>query len=408
MPEEAQAATGARPTHATARATTTVAGVVAALVGFTSSFAVVLAGLRAVGASDAEAASGLFALCVAMALGMLVLTWRYRLPVTLAWSTPGAAVLAGTQLSAGWSDAVGAFVVTALLLLLTAAWPGLGALVARIPAPIAHAMLAGVLLPLCLAPVLAAVDTPGFVLPGIVVWLLLLRVAPRWAVPGAFAVTLVLIVGWLIGTGRSVDGPLLPHVAWTVPTWSPAALIGIAVPLYVVTMAAQNVPGVAVMASYGYPVPWRPSMLVTGLGTLVSAPAGGHAVNLAAITAALVAGDDAGPDPDQRWRAARAVGWTYLVLAVLSAALVALVVAAPDGVVAAVAGLALLGTLGSSLRSALAPERGREAAVVTFVVAAAGVTLGGVGSAFWALAVGVVVHVLLARREPSRVPSAAR
>ena len=369
-----------------------IAGLLTALVGFTSSFAVVLAGLRAVGATPTEAASGLLALCALQGLGILWLTRRHRLPLTLAWSTPGAAVLAsGGAVAGGWPAAVGAFVVVAGLILLTALWPALGRLVAAIPAAIAQAMLAGVLLSLCLAPVRGVVDHPWIVAPAVVVWLALLRLAPRWAVPAAFATALVTI-GIDVARGSGLDGPLLPHLSWTTPAFTWAAVAGIAVPLYVVTMASQNVPGVAVMASYGYDVPWRETMLVTGVGTAVGAAAGGHAINLAAITAALSASPEAHPDPRRRWVAAHTAGWAYLALAAASAALTTFVAAAPAGVAEAVAGLGLLATLGSSLAGALSATTGREAAIVTFLVAASGVTLHGIGAAFWALLAGLVVH----------------
>lgn len=380
----------AAPTHEPV-----VAGVVTAVVGFTSSFVVVLAGLAAVGATPDQAASGLLTLCVAQALGMLWLSLRHRIPLTLAWSTPGAALLATmTGVEGGWPAAVGAFVVTGVLVLLTALVPRLGDLVAAIPAPLARAMLAGVLLPLCLAPVTAVVDEPLTVGPVILTWLLLLRLARRWAVPGALLVAVAIAVG----QGGTDAGALLPTVAWTTPSWSVAALVGLALPLYVVTMASQNVPGVAVMSGYGYRVPWRESLAVTGLGTVAGAPMGGHAVNLAAISAALAAGPDAGPDPDRRWIAAVSAALTYLALAAGSSAVVAVVVSAPDGIMQAAAGLALLGTLGSSLAHALDDPAEREAGAATLVVAASGVTVLGVGAAFWALVVGLLIRAFLARR----------
>lgn len=372
-----------------------VAGVLTAVVGFTSSFAVVLAGLRAVGATPAEAASGLLVLLVTQALGMLWLTRRHRIPLTLAWSTPGAALLASSGVpDGGWPAAVGAFLVVAGLLLATALWPRLGSVIAAIPVPIAQAMLAGVLLSLCLAPVTALADEPLLVAPVVVTWLLLVRVAPRWAVPAAFAVALV-VVGVRVAAGGGLGGSLLPGLVWTTPTLTPGAVLGLAIPLYVVTMASQNVPGVAVMSSLEYDVPWRETMAVTGLGTALGAAAGGHAINLAAITAALAAGPDAHPDPRRRWVAAHTAGWTYLVLALLSAALTAAVAAAPAGMVEAVAGLALLGTLGGALAGAVGASTGREAAVVTFLVAASGVTVLGIGSAFWALVAGLAVTAVL-------------
>jgi benzoate membrane transport protein len=373
------------------------AGLLTALVGFTSSFAVVLAGLRAVGASPAEAASGLLALCATLAFGMLWLTWRHRIPLTLAWSTPGAALLASTGVvHGGWPAAVGAFLVVGALIIVTGLWSRLGDLIAAIPAPIAQAMLAGVVLELCLAPVRGFAAHPWEVGPILLTWLVLLRVARKWAVPGAFAVTLV-VVGIDVGRRGGLHGELLPHLVWTTPALSWAGLLGLALPLYVVTMAGQNVPGVAIMSSYGYQVPWRETMAVTGIGTTVAALAGGHAINLAAITASLAASPDADPDPRRRWVASFTSGLAYVVVALVSTALITFVSAAPLDVVEAVAGLALLGTLGSALASALSATEGREAAGITFVVAASGLTFLGIGAAFWALAAGLLVYTVLRR-----------
>jgi benzoate membrane transport protein len=372
-----------------------VAGLVAALVGFTSSFAVVLAGLVAVGASTDQAASGLLVLCVVQGLGMLVLALRHRQPLTLAWSTPGAALLASTgQVDGGWAAAVGGFGVCGLLVLLTALWPALGGLVARVPVPVAQAMLAGVVLPLCLAPVRSLEQDAWPVVPVLGAWLVLVLFSPRWAAPGALVAALVVAVA----SGPDATLLVAPELSWTTPVLTVGGVVGVALPLFVVTMASQNVPGVAVMKAHGYAVPWRPAMLVTGVGTAAAAPFGGHAVNLAAISAALAAGPDAGPDPARRWRAAMSAGAAYLVLAVVSASLVALVTAAPAGVVQAAAGLALVPVLGASLAAATSEPATREAAVVTFVVAASGTALAGVGAAFWSLVAGVCVHLLVRGR----------
>ena len=370
-------------------------GLVAVLVGFSSSFAVVLAGLRAVGADTAQAASGLTILCVAQGLGTIYLSWRHRIPITLAWSTPGAALLA-TQgyVTGGWPAAIGAFMVTGALLVVTGLWGRLGKLVAAIPVSIAQAMLAGVLLPLCVAPFRALAVDPWLVAPVIVTWVVLMAFAKRWATPAAFGLALVLI---LVSVGR--DGALTwaaPALSFTSPTLTFAAIVSIAVPLYVVTMASQNVPGAAVMASAGYTIPWRESLLVTGAATMAGAPAGGHAVNLAAITAALPASPEADPDPARRWIASSATGWGYVVLAPAVATLTVLVAAAPPGLVEAVAGLALLATLATALAGALKHEHDRLPSAITFVVSASGLVLGGVGSAFWALVAGLVVRQLMA------------
>ncbi len=371
-----------------------VAGIVTAVVGFSSAFVVVLAGLTAVGASRADAASGLLALCVTVAIGMAWLVLRHRSPISLAWSTPGAALLISTgPVDGGWPAAVGAFLVAAVLIVLTGLVSWLGELIARIPASLARAMLAGVLLPICLEPVTGLADSPWQVGPVVLAWLVMHRISRRWAVPVALAVALVVVVA---EAGSAVDAAdLAPALTWTTPHWTVPAVIGIAVPLYVVTMASQNVPGVAVMGSFGYRVPWRESMTVTGLGTLVGAPFGGHAINLAAITAAMTAGPMAGADRARRWIASASAAATYLVLGLAAAALAALVAAAPGDVIPAAAGLALLGTFGAALSGALADEDGREASAVCFLVAASGVTVLGIGAAFWALLAGLVLRPVL-------------
>ncbi|WP_460776344.1 benzoate/H(+) symporter BenE family transporter [Microbacterium sp. GXF7504] len=374
-----------------------VAGIVTALVGFTSSFAVVLTGLDAVGATPGQAASGLLALSLTMGLACIVLSLRYRMPITVAWSTPGAALLVATgAVEGGWPAAVGAFLVTAALILLSGLWSGLGTLIARIPPAIAQAMLAGVLLPLCLAPVTGIVLNPWGVLPVLVVWLVFVRLLPRWAVPLAFVAAAVVVVVGLVSSGAAVDpAVLLPRVELTAPTLSVGAVVGLALPLFIVTMASQNLPGVAVMRSFDYRVPWRASMLVTGVGTAVGAPAGGHAINLAAISAALAAGPDAGEDRGRRWIAGVSTGVSYMLLGLAASLFAALVVLAPAAVIPAVAGVALFGAFGSAVQQAMADAEERIPAVVTFLVAASGVSILGVSAAFWALVAGLIVRTVL-------------
>nr|BFF10868.1 benzoate/H(+) symporter BenE family transporter [Microbacterium flavescens] len=373
------------------------AGIVTALVGFSSAFVIVLTGLRAVGASPAQAASGLLAVCVTMGLGSLVLAWRYRMPITVAWSTPGAALLAATgAVEGGWPAAVGAFIVVGALVVLTGLWPHLGRLIARIPPSIAQAMLAGVLLPLCLAPITGIVVNPWGVVPVVLTWLVFARLAPRWAVPLAFTAAAVVVGVSLAQEGASVDpGLLVPRVELTVPTFTLGALVSIAIPLYIVTMASQNVPGVAIMRSFGYEVPWRSAMLVTGVGTVIGAPVGGHAINLAAISAALAAGPEADADPKRRWVAGVSTGAASLVLGGASAAFAALVLLAPEAVIPAVAGLALFAAFGNAVQQAIDDPGERMPAVVTFLVAASGVAILGVSAAFWALIAGLVVRTVL-------------
>lgn len=372
------------------------AGVVSALVGFTSAFVVVLSGLASVGADPDQASSGLLAVSVTMGLSCILLATWTRIPITVAWSTPGAALLASTgSVAGGWPVAVGAFLVTGSLIVLTGLVPRLGALVASIPTSVAQALLAGVLFQLCLGPITGLAMNPLAVAPVVAVWLLALRL-PRWAAPLAFLAASI-VIGVDLAASQTLVEPsaLFPRLEITVPAFTLAGIIGIALPLYVVTMASQNVPGVAVMKGLGYVVPWRRSMLVTGVGTALGAPAGGHAINLAAISAALAAGPEAGEDRERRWIASVAAGTVLVLLGVCSAALGTLVLLAPDGVVPAVAGLALVTTLAASLQAALADADERIPAVAAFATAASGITVVGVSAAFWALIAGLAVRLVL-------------
>lgn len=367
-----------------------LAGFVASFVGFASTFAVVLAGLRSVGASPEQAASGLLAICILMGATTIALSVRTRMPVLLAWSTPGAALLASAgAVDGGYPAAVGAFAVCGLLVALTGSWAGLGRLIARIPVQIASAMLAGVLLPLCLAPVTAAVSIPLAVAPVIIAWAVLGVVARRWAIPGALVVAIIVV----IATEPLQSGPTgaLPVLRGVVPAFTPAALVGLALPLFIVTMASQNLPGMGVLAANGFRPPLRPVLLGTGGATVVGAPFGVFAVNLAAITAALTAGPDAHPDPGRRWIASVAAGVSYVVLGLSAGLATALVASAPAGLIEAVAGLALLGALGGALKVALDDDALREPALVTFLVSASGITTLGVSAAFWGLVAGLVL-----------------
>ncbi|MHA3701470.1 benzoate/H(+) symporter BenE family transporter [Jatrophihabitans sp. YIM 134969] len=376
-----------------------LAGLITALVGFTSSFTVVLAGLRAVGATERQAASGLLALSVAMGLVAIVMSWRRRIPVSIAWSTPGAALLGATgALSGGYGTAIAAFLLCGVLLLVTGLWPALSRLVAAIPRSLANGLLAGVLLELCLAPVRAVVDRPALAIPVVLVWLALTRLARRWAVPGALVVALVEIGV----TSRDAEfGSFAPVLTWTAP--HPAfAAVTLGVSLYLVTMAAQNLPGVAVLESFDYEAPLAPALRNTGLATVVAAPFGAIAVNLAAISAALCAGPEGGDDRSRRWIGAATAGGIYIVFGLAAGALSSFIAVAPAVLVEAVAGLALLATLGGALAATVADDgrTPREAGVLTFLVTASGIQVAGIGAPLWGLLAGLVVTFWL-RRRPS-------
>ncbi|KRC92990.1 benzoate transporter [Terrabacter sp. Root85] len=372
-----------------------LAGVVCGLVGFTSSFAVVLTGLRAVGAGPEEAASGLLVLCVTMGLGCVLFSWRLRMPITMAWSTPGAALLAAAAVpSGGFASAVGAFVVCGLLLALCGLVRPLERVVEAIPKPLASAMLAGVLLTLCVAPFRAVVASPAAIAPVMVTWLVLVAVARRWAVIGALGAALVVMAVQGV-FGRLDLGAAAPSVVLVMPNWDATTLLAVAIPLFIVTMTSQNIPGMAVLASFGYRPGIRGPLLYTGGASALGAVGGAHAINLAAISAALAAGPEAHPDRSRRWVAGVACGVTYLAFGPLAGIVTAAARSAPAGLIETIAGLALLGTFASAAAAALTDASTREAGAVTLVVAASGITVAGVGAAFWGLVAGVLVLAAL-------------
>jgi benzoate transporter len=383
-----------------------IAGVVAGITGFAGAVALLIAALGNVGATQAETASAILALSVVPGVLGVLLSLRTRLPILIVWSTPGAALLLATHNAGDYGDAISAFLLCGVLILLTGAWPWLARLVTRIPKPIASAMLAGVLFSICLAPLRAVVELPLLALPIVVTWLVLSKFAPRWAVPAALVVALV-VVG-LSSDGFDLGHPetLLPALTLTIPGFDVPTILGIGIPLYLVTMAGQNVTGFTVLRTFGYEhPPARAVLLSTGAGTLVAAPFGGFAMNIAAITAAMVAGPDAHPDRDKRWVAGVAAAVTTAALGLVASLVTALFLASPSVLVTAVAGLALFGALATAIVGALEDPAHRVVAVVTFVVAASGQPILGLGSAFWALLVGSIVMLWLA---PWRRRRAAR
>ena len=365
--------------------------------GWGGAFAIVITGLTAVGATDAEAASGLLALSIGMGVLTIWIAARTRIPVTIAWSTPGAALLASAgAVEGGWPAAVGAFAVCGALLALAGLWRPLGRLIGRIPAQLANAMLAGVLLSVCLAPVRFAAESPLTAAPILITWVVLLRVARRWATPGAIVAAAIVVAADPSGGDSGVG--LLPTLVWTTPVFEPGALIGLALPLFIVTMASQNVTGMTVLATYGYRPSLPPVLARTGVATVAAAPFGGHGLNLAAISAALTAGPDGGRDPARRWIAATANGATMIVLGLCAGLIAAFAAAAPPLLLEAVAGLALLGALGGALANAAASEAHRDAAVVTLVVSASGVAPLGISAPFWGLLAGLALLAVQHRR----------
>jgi benzoate membrane transport protein len=368
-----------------------IAGVIAAVVGFAGAFTVVLAGLRGIGADSDQASSGLLVLSVSMGLTAIVLCWRTRMPIGIAWSTPGAALLIGAgPVHGGYAAALGAFAVAGALTVAAGLSRHIERAILAIPAPLASALLAGVLLPVCLSPARAAVELPGLTAPVIVTWLVLLRFARRLAVPGALvAAGVALAVDGRLGGGAFTHP--LPTLTATLPHFDPATIVGIGLPLFLVTMVSQNLAGMSVLSLHGYRPRLRPLLVSTGAASVAIAPFGGHAINLSAITAALMAGPDAGPRPERRWIAGAAGGATYLVLGLAAGLATAFIATSPPLLIEAVAGLALLGALGGALSAAMADAARRDAALVTFVTTASGISALGLSAPFWGLAAGLVL-----------------
>lgn len=375
-----------------------VAGVLAALVGFTATFAIILQGLAAVGADASTAAGALLVLCLVQGALAVGLGLRSRKPITMAWSTPGAALLigAGTQ-GADFGIAVAAFALTAVLIVATGLARPLGRAVAAIPMPLANAMLAGILAGICLAPAQAVVRFPLQAIPPILAWLVALRLARRYAVVIALAmlVAVLCLVPPVTGAAAPASLPVLTWPHLVMPHWNTAAVLGLAVPLYLVTMASQNLPGLAVMRANGYEIDPGRSFVATGLGSVVTALFGGIPVNLAALTAALCAGPEAGADASRRWIASVVSGVVYIALGLGAGLAARLLLVAPPLLIEAIAGLALLPALAAALTGAMAEEASRLPALVTLLVVLSGITVAGIGAPLWGLLAGGAVMVVL-------------
>ncbi|CAN7543549.1 benzoate/H(+) symporter BenE family transporter [Pseudoxanthomonas sp. LjRoot143] len=373
------------------------AGFVTVLVGFASSAVIVFQAAQSLGATPEEISSWMWALGLGMGLTCIGLSLRYRMPVVTAWSTPGAAMLISSAAGLPLSDAIGAFLLSALLIAVCGFSGFFERMISRIPVSLASGMLAGVLLRFGIDAFAAMKTQLGMVLTMFAVYLLARRLLPR------YAVILTLLVGIAFAAGLGllhVEGLSLQLAKpiFTTPTFSFAAIVGIALPLFIVTMASQNVPGVAVIRASGYAIPISSVVGWTGVTNLLLAPFGAFALNLAAITAAICMGREAHEDASRRYVAAIAAGVFYLLVGLFGATVAALFAAFPKELILAIAGIALLGTIGNSLAAALREEADREPALVTFLVTASGLSLGGIGSAFWGLVAGVVTLLVLRRR----------
>ena len=365
------------------------AGFASVLIGYSSSAVIVFQAARAAGASAEQIGSWMMALGIGMGITTFGLSWRYKMPIITAWSTPGAALLVTSLPGIDLAQAIGAFLLSAALITASGISGWFERIMHRIPLPIAAAMLAGILFQFGVGAFIALESRFGLVLSMFAVYLLAKKFIPR------YTILIVLALGFLLCLGQglldfsgfrlALEGPqlVLPEFSWR-------ALVGVGIPLFVVTMVSQNIPGIAVLRTAGYNPPISPIIGWTGITTLLTAPFGGFAINLAAITAAICTGPEAHADAGKRYLAGLSTGVFYLLLGIGGSAIAALFAAFPGEFILALAGLALLSTIANCLYTAVADSASREAAVITFVVTASGISLFGVGAAFWGLVAGVI------------------
>ncbi|MEM8502654.1 MAG: benzoate/H(+) symporter BenE family transporter [Cyanobacteria bacterium P01_D01_bin.1] len=368
-----------------------IAGFVSVLVGFTSAGVIVFQAARSLGATPAEIGSWIWALGLGIGVTSILLSWRYKMPVVTAWSTPGAALIIPAAADVSMSEGIGAFLVCAALITLCGFTGWFERVMNAISLPLASAMLGGVLLRFGLSVFTAMQTQFVMIFAMFCVYLFARQLVPRYTILAVFVVGVMIAGAQGLLTLEAVRWQLARPV-FTMPQFSASAVIGVALPLFVVTMASQNVPGVATIRAFGYSTPISPLIGWTGVATLILAPFGAFAINLAAITAAITMGREAHESPDKRYIAAMAAGIFYIIVGLLGATVASLFSALPEELVLTIAGLALLSTIGKSLAIALS-EEDREAALVTFLVTASGMTLLNIGSAFWGIAAGALVII---------------
>ncbi len=368
----------------------TAAAAAAVIIGFASTILVLMQAAQSIGATLAQQASMAAILCFMMALTTLVLCLRYKMPMLTAWSTPGAALIVGSAHGVSYQVALGSFVFAGILMVVTGLVRPLERAIERMPPAIAAAMLAGVLLSYVLKVPPAAIAAPWLVLPLVFAFFSIRMIYPMYAVPVIVVLGLVL-AGFSGSMGAGCCALGVTPLSFDVPQFEWPVMLGLGVPLYLVTMASQNLPGFAVLRASGYQPQVSGALVVTGLGSILSAPFGGHAVNMAAITASLVTGPDAHPDPTQRWKIAYPYFVIYVAVGLAAMSFVTILGALPKELVAAIAGLALFAPLMSGITAMVKDSADLEAAMVTFLVTASGVVMFGVGAAFWGLVAGMVV-----------------
>ncbi|NMD09274.1 MAG: benzoate/H(+) symporter BenE family transporter [Phyllobacteriaceae bacterium] len=359
------------------------------VVGFASTILVVIEGARAVGASPAQQASVAAILCYAMAATSFILSARYRMPIVVAWSTPGSVLIATSAMGITFPQAIGAFVFAGVLMTLTAVITPLARAIERMPAAIAAAMMAGVLLRYVLGVPPAALSSPALTVPLIAAFFALRFFVPMYSVP--IVVALGLLITAMTGAFSTTVPIAITPLTFDLPEWNLQAVFSLGIPLYLVTMASQNLPGFAVLRASGYQPPVSACLLVTGLGSILAAPFGSHAINMAAITASLATGPDTHPDPGQRWKYVYAFAPLYVVFGLAAGTCVAAMAGLPKDLVTAIAGLALFSPLMGGMSAMMKETRDIEPALVTFLTTASGISLFGIGAAFWGLVAGLIL-----------------
>lgn len=371
-----------------------VAGFIAMMTGYTSTLVLMFQAGQAAGLTSGQISSWIWALSIGMAICSIGLSLRYRTPITIAWSTPGAALLITSLGGVSYPEAIGGYITCAVLVIMCGVTGSFERLVKRIPASLASALLAGILFKICSEIFVAAQHQTGLVLGMFFTYLIVNRVAPRYAVLGALLIGTLIsgLMGLLDFNGFALE-VAIPE--WTTPSFSLAATISIGIPLFVVAMTSQNMPGVAVLRADGYNVPASPLITTTGVSSLLLAPFGSHGINLAAISAAICTGPHAHEDPNKRYTAAVWCGIFYGIAGIFGATLAGLFAAFPKELVLSIAALALFGSIMNGLTIAMNESKEREAALVTFMVTASGMTLFSVGSAFWGIVAGVLTLMIL-------------
>ncbi|MBP2316170.1 benzoate/H(+) symporter BenE family transporter [Azospirillum soli] len=378
-----------------------VAGLISVIVNYGGTFILVFQAARVAGLSPELTASWVWSVSIGVGLTGLVLSWRYREPIITAWSTPAAAFLVTALANTSYPEAVGAYILSAAAFVALGVSGCFETLIRRIPPGIASGLLAGILLQFGIGAFGGASIDPVLVGLLITAYVLLKRLSARYAVVGI----LVIGLAFLLVQGRvDLSGlqfkPAMP--VFTMPEFSLNAALSVALPLFLITLTGQYMPGMLVLRNDGFKTSANPIVTMTGLGSLIMAPFGSHAFNIAAITAAIATGREAHEDPSKRWVAGIAAGIFYVLVGVFGVTLAAVFMAFPATFITTLAGLALLGTIGGSLTGAMADPLSREAALITFLASAANITMLGIGGAFWGLVIGLVAYVVLNGRLPRR------